>query len=315
MNKIRVTFGIPAHNEEKNLPCLLDSIILQKQVSWKLENIVIVLDGCTDKTYEVAKKYKEKYKFINIINDKKRYGKATRLSQIYAKNKSEILFPLDADLVLVSENGIENAIKAFKDNPQVKLLSFRQVPVIPDSIYGKAGAASFRIYEYAFLKHNNGNNIYSFQGGSYGIRKEMADKITLPANVISDQKYLYGRGLKMYGRGFYKITTKTAVYFRPTSTLRDWRVLGARSIFTDIDNVRELLGDWIMDEFNLPKQYYFEGVFKFFWQYPIATVAATLLSILVHYFPMNTQKNKKGNYWDMLSSTKEAIGTNKTVRL
>jgi glycosyltransferase involved in cell wall biosynthesis len=52
-----LTIGISAHNEEKNISSLLESIFAQKQRNYVLENIYVVCDGCTDNTESVVRNY------------------------------------------------------------------------------------------------------------------------------------------------------------------------------------------------------------------------------------------------------------------
>jgi glycosyltransferase involved in cell wall biosynthesis len=63
-NKLTVTIGIPAYNEEKSISNLLDSIIEQTQKDYVLEKVIVACDGCTDKTSEVVSEYVKKYNFI-----------------------------------------------------------------------------------------------------------------------------------------------------------------------------------------------------------------------------------------------------------
>ena len=48
--KLTVTIGIPAYNEEANVRNLLVSLLAQKETNFKLQEIIVVSDGSTDKT-------------------------------------------------------------------------------------------------------------------------------------------------------------------------------------------------------------------------------------------------------------------------
>ena len=59
-NKLKVTLGVIAYNEEKYLPDLLDCILKQSYPAELLE--IILVDGKSeDKTYEVMKNFEKKY--------------------------------------------------------------------------------------------------------------------------------------------------------------------------------------------------------------------------------------------------------------
>src|SRR5688572_21677183 len=116
MKKLTVSIGIPAHNEEGNIAQLLDTIIKQRQNSYILEQIYVACDGCTDKTAKIVSKYAKRYKFIKLIDDKKRLGKAERLNTMYQLNKSDFILIFDADLLLDTNNEIELMVKVMKRN-------------------------------------------------------------------------------------------------------------------------------------------------------------------------------------------------------
>jgi glycosyltransferase involved in cell wall biosynthesis len=86
----KVSIVIPAHNEEKNLPILLEKL---KKLYKKKYEILIVNDGSTDKTAEVAKKFN-----VKLINNEKRGGKGAALRKGFAATKNNIIVMMDADL-------------------------------------------------------------------------------------------------------------------------------------------------------------------------------------------------------------------------
>ena len=84
-----ISIIIPAHNEEKYILKTINSIKKQK---FKKYEIIVVLDGCTDKTLS-----KIKGKVNKIINLKKRNGPGIAKNEGAKKAKGEILVFLDAD--------------------------------------------------------------------------------------------------------------------------------------------------------------------------------------------------------------------------
>src|SRR3989344_6610925 len=100
MIKKKILIGIAAYNEEKNIGHLLRSILSQKGDNFKIENIIVACDGCTDRTSIVAGKFQKNYPLIKVINDNRRKGKTSRLNEFYRMLKSDIFITLDADIIL-----------------------------------------------------------------------------------------------------------------------------------------------------------------------------------------------------------------------
>lgn len=111
VEKMSVSIGIPAYNEESNIKYLLESILKQKPLSYYLKEIIVLSDGSTDKTEYIVKKMIHQYPVIKLINDGKRLGHTGRLNQLYKLNTSDILIQVDADVQLAHYLSIENMIK------------------------------------------------------------------------------------------------------------------------------------------------------------------------------------------------------------
>ena len=62
--KVDVSFIIPSYNEEKNLPHAVGNLIPEIKNVVKSFEIIIVNDGSTDSTGEVAEKIAEKNKHV-----------------------------------------------------------------------------------------------------------------------------------------------------------------------------------------------------------------------------------------------------------
>ncbi|UCH72090.1 MAG: glycosyltransferase family 2 protein, partial [Thermoplasmatales archaeon] len=86
----KISIVIPAHNEEKGLPILLKK--LRKLYGKKYETIVVD-DGSTDRTAEVAKKFN-----VKLVRTGGRSGKGGALRRGFSVAHGNIIVMMDADL-------------------------------------------------------------------------------------------------------------------------------------------------------------------------------------------------------------------------
>lgn len=90
---------IPAHDEaprlERNIELLVDC--LNQWLTLPYE-VIIVEDGSTDGTYEVAKRLSEKIPPVKVIHSNKRLGKGRALNKALRHVHGEVVVIMDADL-------------------------------------------------------------------------------------------------------------------------------------------------------------------------------------------------------------------------
>lgn len=122
---IDVSIIVPLYNSEKFLPTCLDSLINQK-TSYRYE-IILVNDGSTDGTQEVAVEYANKYPDKVLIISQKNQGiSAARNTGLENSNGKYIGFADHDDWV--SENYIERLMTtAEKENADIVKCSFALV--------------------------------------------------------------------------------------------------------------------------------------------------------------------------------------------
>lgn len=88
---------VPAYNEQETLPILLDRI-LAVDFPWPCE-IIIVNDGSTDKTAEVAKKLKAEHPDrISVLDQPINLGKGAAIISGLTKAQGKVVIIQDADL-------------------------------------------------------------------------------------------------------------------------------------------------------------------------------------------------------------------------
>lgn len=90
------------------------------QSTYKDVEVIIVNDGSSDISKEVAEELTEKYKNVYLLNQKNSGVAIARNSGIEFSNGKYIL-PLDGD-DLISPNYISEAIKILEDRPEVKVV-------------------------------------------------------------------------------------------------------------------------------------------------------------------------------------------------
>lgn len=98
---------IPAYNEEKTIGGVLETL---KKVDL-INNIIVVSDGSTDKTVEVAKKFG-----VDVLELKENLGKGGALKAGIEKAKGKVVLFLDADLIGLKENHVRDLILPVLDD-------------------------------------------------------------------------------------------------------------------------------------------------------------------------------------------------------
>jgi cellulose synthase/poly-beta-1,6-N-acetylglucosamine synthase-like glycosyltransferase len=108
--KPKVSVIIPAYNEEVHISSCLEAI--QKQDFRGNMEVIVVNDGSTDRTAEIASKYP-----INLIDLKTNVGKANALNVGIEHSKGDILVFSDSDSELASSvvNLVVNSLEKHPD--------------------------------------------------------------------------------------------------------------------------------------------------------------------------------------------------------
>ncbi|MBP9819328.1 glycosyltransferase [Candidatus Woesebacteria bacterium] len=298
-----LTIAIPAHNEATNLPYVLNSIISQRIKRFNLQMVIVMCDGCTDNTAKVARAFKAKLPQLQVFDDGKRMGKSGRLNLILKRNRSDFLFLLDADLLLDRPTEIERLMKPFSD-PNVELVGAEFYPVDQENLLGKASRISFLTILEAALMWNDGKNFYTLVGGAQVLRRSLADRLSYPKGLVSDQSYTFAAATQ-HGLQSYAVAHGTRILCRTVNTFYDWRLLGTRSINKNKSDAITYFGKDVLADFTIPKKYYFMTLLHWFTVEPLPTLVSLYMNLIIRMFPLTV--NMSGGTWDSTLSSKEAI--------
>jgi dolichyl-phosphate beta-glucosyltransferase len=95
---IELSIVIPSYNEEKRLPATLERIASYIKTSGRASEVIVVDDGSTDKTAEVAKSYSGQIENLRVVPNGKNRGKGYSVKHGSMEAVGDIVLFTDADL-------------------------------------------------------------------------------------------------------------------------------------------------------------------------------------------------------------------------
>jgi poly-beta-1,6-N-acetyl-D-glucosamine synthase len=104
-----VTIVVPAHNEEKVITRCIDAIL---EIDYPKKEVIVVDDGSTDRTYQLASSYRNKG--VKVIHRKQAGGKSGALNTGILIANGEIIITCDADS-LIGRGALRRVVSRFQD--------------------------------------------------------------------------------------------------------------------------------------------------------------------------------------------------------
>jgi dolichyl-phosphate beta-glucosyltransferase len=95
---IALSIVIPSYNEEKRLPATLGRIASYVRASGRSTEVIVVDDGSTDRTAEVAKSYGGRIENLRVVPNGRNRGKGYSVKHGSMEAQGEIVLFTDADL-------------------------------------------------------------------------------------------------------------------------------------------------------------------------------------------------------------------------
>jgi|SRR6185369_6648485 len=300
MKKFTVTIGIPAHNEENNITSLLEAILKQRGDNFVLREIIVVCDGCTDKTADVVKALSKHHALIKIINDGRRLGKAARMNALYKHLQNDVFISFDADVILGNDQVISELVKPFEDE-KVGLVGGRVYPVKQKKFVGKILEAQEYFWTVVVNSIRDGNGLQSHTGPMSAGSKAFLKTIDRPTDIVADDHFLYFAALK---NGFtYKAAKNARVYIKVPNTFNDYMKQATR--FLDSANqIRDYFGSWTNEYYTIPYTKKLRAYVLAFLKYPLYMPLAIGLVFLRGVLDPFYKDRQKNGTWTQVASTK-----------
>lgn len=112
-----VTIGLPVYNAEKYIDKAIRSILSQTYKNWEL---IIVDDGSSDRSIEIARSYDDSR--IIIYSDGKNKKLPARLNEVVQRANGDFIARMDADDI-IAPNKIEMQVNYLLENKEIDLVS------------------------------------------------------------------------------------------------------------------------------------------------------------------------------------------------
>ena len=169
---MRMSFVIPAYNEETYLPACLESILAQTQGMGDQVEIIVVNNASSDRTREVALGYPG----VRVV-DEPRKGLTFARQAGFAVSTGDLIANVDSDSRL-TPGWVERVLTTFAEEPKLVSLSgpFIYYDLTPVQLVSVQVfyAAAFMVYALNRYVLRAGSMV---QGGNFVLRREALEEI------------------------------------------------------------------------------------------------------------------------------------------
>ncbi|MBI4116438.1 glycosyltransferase family 2 protein [Candidatus Pacearchaeota archaeon] len=167
-----VSILIPAYNEQDSIEETAETVL--KSNYKNIVEVIIINDGSSDKTLEIAKKLERKFQNV-IVFDKKNSGKADSLNQALKIAKGEIIGVVDADSY-PDEHAISSMAGFFNDE-KVGAVTTRILVRNQNNFLRKMQAIEYKVIAFSRKLLDFLDSIYVTPGPLALYRKSALEKI------------------------------------------------------------------------------------------------------------------------------------------
>jgi len=181
----RITVGICAYNEGKNIGKLLNKILCKQEIPSDSE-VLVVCSGCTDNTVDIVQEYAAKDSRVKPYVEIERRGKASAINYILSQATGDVILFVSAD-TLPHENTLSKLMLKMELS-NVGIVSGNPVPTnSPNSLVGRLVQLLWSFHNHVFRELNDAG-LARHATEIFCIRKGILDKI--PNETVNDDAYI-----------------------------------------------------------------------------------------------------------------------------
>lgn len=182
--------------------------------SVRIEEVIVIASGCTDKTVTIAKRIAEAHPIIRVVEETERRGKAAAVNAVLKLAKGDTIALVPGD-VIVEPNALAALCLALCSDSSVGVVCGRPCPTNPPhALLGRIGHCLWRLHNRT-LKLLSSQGISTHASGELmALRKGVVHQID--EETVNEDAYI---ALYAWRRGFRVDYVETARVFikAPTS--------------------------------------------------------------------------------------------------
>lgn len=200
--RVGCSIGIMAYNEEANIARTLSAVLAQEGPSIRIEEVIVVASGCTDRTIPIVSELAEKETRVHLCVQEKREGKASAVNLFLKKATAEVAVLIGAD-VIPEISAIEHLCSPFL-NPEIGMTGGHPIPVNDANTFmGHTVHLLWRLHDCVARTHAKLGEVIAFRNVISGIPTDSAvDEISIQALISQlDYKLQYVSECIVYNKG------------------------------------------------------------------------------------------------------------------
>ena len=204
---LRVSVGVCAHNEERNISRLVEAVLREPIV----DELIVVASGCTDSTVDRLRAHEDDRR-LRVVVEPVRTGKTSAFNLVLAAYQGDFLVSLPGDVV-PDPGAIPQIVAAFKEG--VGIVGGLPIPMNSElTVMDRVAHLAWSYHNEALLRLAQRGMLGHVSGEIFAIRRGIVTR--LPPDTVLDDS---GMALAAVRAGF-------RVAIEPRATVR---IVGART--------------------------------------------------------------------------------------
>ena len=297
--KLTVSVGIPAYNEEANIKYLLDDLLSQKQDTFILKEIIVISDGSTDRTMDIAKAFDNDK--MRLLEDGKREGKIKRLNEMFGVFKGDLLVQFDADVRLSDKFVLEKMVKPFLMYEQTALVCGNHKPSSPKGFIERSAYFGVQVWDDAINMLGERDGRYRCTGQIRAFSRQFLETFRFPLDIGSGEDTFSFYFAKIHH--FKVVFVRDAlIYHRLPTTFKDYMHQMSRFIYAKNQMEQYFTEEQCKEYETMTTVIRMKSLLKNVFRSSPITVLGFLILHIAPRVAVLTYKHKR--IWDIASSSK-----------
>ena len=299
INKLIVSIGTSAFNEENNIQKMLLSVCKQAEdKSFLIKEIIVISDGSTDTTVKKALTIKDKR--IKVIKFKKRSGQPYRINRLLRIFSGDFLVLIDSDMILKSQTTIKKLILPFKKNKRLGLVIGNTIP-IPAKTFLESAINNYIFARSAFRKEFNYGKTGYGPHGFLGYSRPFTQLLHIPKNILNYDAFSF---FSCKAKKFeYDFINNSIAYYKSPRKIKDYINQSTRHLTGGLQLEKYFGSKIVREAFAMPRFILFKIMIYQLFRNPIGYI---FLKILNFYSMYQSKKAKNFNViWAPIISSKK----------